>query len=107
MIAIKKILPVGLTAVWVIMETTSVFAESFHLENTGVSLWTIILARAAIVVMQLVPASMLLFSLLAASSLIIFRREKIKKGMASEREKILLPGYEPTVIRERRRIGER
>ncbi len=103
----KKILLVGLTAVWATVGATLAFSESIHPENAGVSLWALILAGAAIVLMQVVPAAMLFFSFLVTTSLIIFKQKKLKEEMAAERGKILLPAYEPTVIGKRRRIGKR
>lgn len=56
---------------------------------------------------KLVSFAMFSFSFLFTALLIIFKNERLKHWMAPQKEKILLPGYEATVIRERRKIGKR
>ncbi len=56
---------------------------------------------------KLVSLAIFFLSFLFAASIIIFKKQELKERMAAEREKMLLPGYKPTVIGERRKFGER
>ena len=106
MLTTKRILVVGLTEVLMALVATPAFSESISLKNAGVGVWTFILTGVVIVLMQFIPAAMLFFSFLVTTSLIVFKQKKLMERMVAEREKVLLPRYEPTVIREMGKIGK-
>ncbi len=73
---------------------TPAFARSVSLKDAGISLWIFIIIGAVIVLLQLIPALILFFSFIGTTSSMVFKRKKTAE------EEILLPGYEPTPVKE-------
>ncbi len=73
---------------------TPAFARSISLKDAGISLWIFIIIGAVIVLLQLIPALILFFSLIGTTSSMVF------KGKGTAEEKIILPEYEPTPVKE-------
>ncbi len=97
----KKPLIVGLTAGLVTLMATPAFARSISLKDAGVALWIFIIIGALIVLLQLIPAAILFFSFIGTTSSMVFRSKKIIGGVtAEEKEEIVLPGYEPAILKK-------
>ncbi len=97
----KKSLIVGLTAGLVTLMATPAFARSISLKDAGVALWIFIIIGALIVLLQLIPAAILFFSFIGTTSNMVFRSKKTMRGVpAEEKEEIVLPGYEPAILKE-------
>ena len=106
MLGAKRILVVGLTAVWIALVATPAFSGSINLNNAGVGVWIFILTGAVIVLMQFIPAAMLFFSFLGTTSFIVLKQKKLMQELAAEREKVLLPQHVPTIIKKKGKIGK-
>ncbi len=83
----------GLTA-GIMSLATPAFARSISLKDAGISLWIFIIIGAVIVLLQLIPALILFFSFIGTTSSMVFKRKKTIE------EEVLLPGYEPTPVKE-------
>ncbi len=90
----KKTVIAGLIAAGVMSLATPVFARSISLKDAGISLWIFIIIGAVIVLLQLIPALILFFSFIGTTSSMVFKRKK------TAQEEVLLPGYEPTPLKE-------
>jgi len=77
---------------------TPALARSIGLKDAGVALWIFIVIGAVIVLLQLIPAAILFFSFIGASSNIAFRRKKEARKVANQ-GKVVLRGIEPTPLR--------
>lgn len=88
----------GITIGLIILMATPAFAKSLSLKEAGVALWIFIIIGAVIVLLQLIPAAILFFSFVGASSNMVFKRKKEAEKTAAE-EKALLPGVEPAPVK--------
>ena len=101
MLGRKMPLIVGLTAGLVTLMATPAFARSISLKDAGVALWIFIIIGALIVLLQLIPAAILFFSFIGTTSSMVFRSKKTIGGVtAEEKEAIVLPGYEPAILKK-------
>src|SRR4030043_1706000 len=92
----KKGLEIGLIVGLISLMATPAFAKSISLKEAGVTLWIFIIIGAIIVLLQLIPAAILFFSFIGTTSSMVFKREKaMEETVAEEKEKVLIPGYEP------------
>lgn len=97
----KKGLVVGSMILMAILLATPAFARSISLKDAGVALWIFIIIGAVIVLLQLIPAAILFFSFIGTSSTMVFKRKKATEELtAEEKEKVLLPGYEPATAKK-------
>jgi len=97
----KGSLIVGLTVGLVTLMVTPAFARSISLKDAGIALWIFIIIGALIVLLQLIPAAILFFSFIGTTSSMVFRPKKTMGGLtAGEKEKIVLPGYEPAILKK-------
>jgi flagellar basal body-associated protein FliL len=75
------------------------FARSINLKDAGATLWIFIIIGAVIVLLQLIPAAILLFSFVGTSSSMIFKRGKEAEEEAPQRKSVL-PGIEPAAAKK-------
>lgn len=99
MLGMKKGLLLGLTVGLVTLLATPAFARGISLKDAGIALWVFIIIGAVIVLLQLIPAIILLFSFIGTTSSLVFKRKKAAVGSGVE-EKIGLPGYEPAPVKK-------
>jgi flagellar basal body-associated protein FliL len=78
---------------------TPAFARSISLKDAGVALWIFIIVGAVIVLLQLIPAAILFFSFIGTTSSMVFRKKK-EAEEGAEKEKAILPGYEPAAVKK-------
>lgn len=91
----------GLTASLVILMATPAFARSISLKDAGVALWIFIIIGAVIILLQLIPAVILFFSFIGTTSSMVFKPKKgLEELSAEEKEKVVLPGYEPAAVKK-------
>lgn len=104
----KGLLVAELTVVLIAMMAAPAFSGSINLKDVGVGIWIFIFTGAVVVLFQFIPAAILFFSFLGTTSLIVFKLNKVLEELpAKEREKVLLPGYEPTTVKKIRSRSER
>jgi hypothetical protein len=101
MLKVKRSLVTGLIAGLVILMATPAFARSISLKDAGIALWIFIIIGAVIVLLQLIPAVILFFSFIGTTSSMAFKPKKALEELpAEEKEKVVLPGYEPAVVKK-------
>jgi hypothetical protein len=77
------------------------FAKGISLKNAGITLWIFIIIGAVIVLLQLIPAMILFFSFIGTSSGMVFKGNKVAEELSvDEKEKVLIPGYEPEPVKK-------
>ena len=97
----KKTLVVGLMVGLMGFIATPAFARSISMKDAGIALWIFIIIGAIIVLLQLIPAAILFFSFIGTSSSMVFKRKKgAEEVTAEEKEKLVLPGYEPAPVKK-------
>lgn len=85
-----------LAGLMIMMMATPAFARGISLKETGTALWIFIIIGAIIILLQLIPAGILFFSFIGTTSSMLFRRKVATEEVkAEEKEKVVLPGYEP------------
>jgi len=89
----------GLTVGLVTLMAPPAFARSISLKDAGIALWIFIIIGAVIVLLQLIPAAILFFSFIGTGSSMVFKKKKAP-GEAAEKEKVILPGYEPAAVKK-------
>jgi hypothetical protein len=81
------------------LAATPAFARGISFKDAGVALWIFIIIGAVIVLLQLIPAAILFFSFIGTTSATVFKGKKAsEEAPAGEKEKLVLPGYEPTPV---------
>lgn len=96
-----KTLVAGLIVGLITLVATPAFARSISLKDAGIALWIFIIIGAVIVLLQLIPAAILFFSFIGTTSSMIFKRKKpLEELTAEEKEKVVLPGYEPVTVKK-------
>lgn len=96
-----KTLMAGLVVGLITLIATPAFARSISLKDAGIALWIFIIIGAVIVLLQLIPAAILFFSFIGTSSSMVFKRKKsIEELTADEKEKVVVPGYEPVTVKK-------
>lgn len=104
MLKIKRSLVAGLIMVLIVLLSTPAFSGSINFKDAGVPMWIFIITGATIILLQLIPATILFFSFIGTASLIVFKLKKVlEECLVKEKEKIVLPGYEPTTIKKKSR----
>ena len=97
----KGSLVAGLTLAVITLMATPAFAKTFSLKDAGIALWIFIIVGAIIVLLQLIPAAILFFSFIGTTSAMAFKRKKTAEEIAAEeKEKMVLPGYEPAAVKK-------
>jgi hypothetical protein len=90
----KRGLKIGLMVALIGLMATPAFARSISLKGAGVSLWIFIIIGSIIVLLQLIPATVLFFSFVGASTHMASRKGKRVKETA------ILPGTEPAPAKQ-------
>ncbi len=83
----------GLMATLFCIISTPALARSIRLEDAGIALWIFIIIGAVIVLLQFIPAAILLFTFIGTTTGLIVKKKSPEK--MSNKEKVRLPGYEP------------
>jgi len=97
----KKTLNVGLMVALMSLMATPAFARAISFKDAGIALWIFIIIGAVIVLLQLIPALILFFSFIGTTSSMAFKRKKALEELpAEEKEKVVLPGYEPATVKK-------
>jgi len=97
---IKKVWIAGLTISLLILMAPTVSAKTINLSDMGVIPWIVIIVGVILVLLQLVPAAIILFSTVGIISTVIFKRKKATEEVAAEEEEIVsIPGYEPQLVK--------
>jgi len=108
MLKVKRLLIIGLTTGLGALVATPAFSGSISLKDAGVPLWIFIIIGGMVVLFQLIPAAILFFSFFGTTTLIIFKLKNFLEGLpAREKEKVVLPGYERTIIKKTKSSSER
>ncbi len=87
-------------AVLITLAATPAFARGISFKDAGIALWIFIIIAAVIVLLQLIPAAILFFSFIGTTSAVLFKGKRASEEAAGEKEKLVLPGYEPTPLKK-------
>jgi len=97
---IKKIWLTGLIISLLILTAPTVFAKNINLSDMGIIPWVVVIVGVILVLLQLIPAAIILFSTVGIVSSLIFKRKKATEKVGAEEEEIVsIPGYEPQLVR--------
>ncbi len=100
MLKIKNYLNSLIILSLLIFSAKPAFARSIGLKDAGIALWIFIIIGAIIVLLQLIPAIILFFSFIGTTTGLISRRKKAPEKLpVEEKEKVVLPGYEPAPVK--------
>jgi len=86
----KKGLMITLLSFLVALTATPAFAKSISLQDAGITVWVFIIIGSVIVLLQLIPAAILFFSLIGTGTSLAFRGKK-KVSEAEEKELVPAP----------------
>ncbi len=96
----KKVWITGITISLLILIASTVSAKAINLSNIGVIPWIVIIVGVTLVLLQLIPAAIILFSTVGIISTVVFKRKKAaEEAYAEEGETVSIPGYEPQLIK--------
>lgn len=99
---------VVLTMSLIALVATPAFSRSINLKDAGVPFWIFVIIGAVIILFQVVPAAILFFSFIGTTSLIVFKLKKALEELpVKEKERVVLPGYEPTTLKKNRNKSEK
>jgi len=98
---IKKVWIAGLTiGLLILVAASTVFAKNINLSDIGIIPWIVIIVGVILVLLQLIPAAIILFSTIGIVSTVIFKRKKATEEVGAEEEEIVsIPGYEPQLAK--------
>lgn len=97
----KKRLFVGLMVGLMSFIATPALARSISLKGAGIGLWIIITIGAVIVLLQLIPGAILLFSFIGTTTAMIFKGKKAPEEVVAEDKGIVtFPGFQPAPVRK-------
>ena len=91
---IVKGLNIGLVVGLISLMATPASARSISLTDAGPVLWIFVIVGAVIVLLQLIPAMILFFSMIGSSTSLFWRRGK------KVEEEAVLPGAEPVAVKK-------
>jgi len=95
----KKAWLAGLVIGMVTFMATPAFARGISMKDAGLALWIFVIVGAVIVLLQLIPAGILFFSFIGTTSSMVFKRKGVTEEVkAEEKEKVMVPGYEPATV---------
>ena len=72
---------------------TPAFARSISFKEAGTALWIFVIVGAIIVLLQLIPAAILFFSLIGTAATVVFKGEK------KVEEEVVLPATEAVPVK--------
>jgi len=99
MATVYKFVKMQLMAFGITLLATPAFARSFSVKDAGISLWIFIIVGAVIILLQLVPATILFFSMVGTASAAVFGRKKGQEEQeAKEGEELAFAGSAPARI---------
>ncbi len=84
----KKGLKVSVFTSLIALLATPAFAKSISFQDAGITVWIFIIVGSVIVLLQLIPAAILFFSIIGTGTSLIFRG---KKKAAEAEETDLVP----------------
>jgi hypothetical protein len=93
MLGKRQALRVGVIGVAMTLLATPAFARSIELKGAGTTLWIFFIIGAIIVLLQLVPAVILLFSFIGTATTEVMKKEK------KVEEEVILSGTEPVAVK--------
>jgi hypothetical protein len=93
MLGKRQALKVGVGGVAMILLATPALARSIELKGAGTTLWIFLIIGAIIVLLQLVPAVILLFSFIGTATTAVMKKEK------KVEEEVILSGTEPVAVK--------
>jgi hypothetical protein len=85
----REFMRAGTVANLMILFASPALAASSKLEGAGTALWIFLIVGAVIVLLQLIPAAILFFSIIGSASSVVFGKRK-KPG-----EEVMLAATEP------------
>ena len=97
---IKRIFLMVLGTACLVQMATPAFAKSFSLKDAGISLWIFLVIGAIIILLQLIPAGILFFSLVGSATSLAFGRKKALEERGAEKEKEQIVAGEPLTVRK-------
>jgi hypothetical protein len=86
----KKALKISLLSILIGLMAAPAFAKSISLQDAGITVWVFIIIGSVIVLLQLIPAAILFFSLIGTGTSLAFRGKK-KAAEAEEKELVPAP----------------
>jgi hypothetical protein len=89
-----KALKVGLMVGMMTLMATPAFARSISLKEAGPTLWIFIIVGALIVLLQLIPAAILFFSIIGTATTTALKGEK------KAEEEVVIPAVETVPVKE-------
>lgn len=89
-----RAMKVGLMAGLITLMASPAFARSISLKEAGTALWIFIIIGAIIILLQLIPAAILLFSFVGTATTTMLRKEK------KVEEEVVLPSVEPVPVKK-------
>jgi len=89
-----KGLKTGLMVGLMTLMASPAFARSIDFKGAGTALWIFIIIGAIIVLLQLIPAAILVFSFIGPATASALKKEK------KVEEEVLLPGTEPVAVKK-------
>jgi hypothetical protein len=92
----RKTTRTGLMVLALLMMTvTPAFARTISMKDGGVALWIFIGIGAVIILLQLIPAAILFFSLIGTTSVAIFKGKKEEDGSPE-----VVPAYKTVPVKK-------
>jgi len=96
----RKKLVLGLMVSIMSLTATPAFARSISMRDAGIAMWIFLIVGAIIILLQLIPAAILFFSFIGTTTGLVLKKKATEEVSAEEKEKIVLPGYEPAPVKE-------
>lgn len=97
----KKKLVLGLMVILMSLMATPAYARSITMKDAGIAMWIFLIVGAIIILLQLIPAAILFFSFIGTTTGLVLKKKKATEEVsAEEKEKIVLPGYEPAPVKK-------
>ena len=96
----KKKLVLGLMVSIMSLTATPAFARSISMRDAGIAMWIFLIVGAIIILLQFIPAAILFFSFIGTTTGLGLKKKATEEVSAEEKEKIVLPGYEPAPVKE-------
>lgn len=93
MLGKRQALKVGVIGVAMTLLATPALARSIELKRAGTTLWIFLIIGAIVVLLQLVPAVILLFSFIGTATTAVMKKEK------KVEEEGILSGTEPVAVK--------
>jgi hypothetical protein len=86
----KKSVKVSVLTTLIALMATPASAKSISFQDAGITVWVFIIVGSVIVLLQLIPAAILFFSLIGTGTSLVFRGKK-KAAEAEETDLVPVP----------------